>query len=437
MATPEIRKAHDLVVDIEHRITAGHLSPGQRLAPVRTVAAELGLAPNTVSAAYRTLGERGLLVGEGRRGTFVAHRPSINMPVDEQLPEGLIDLASGNPDPRLLPPLGPALAAVSTEHVLYGEPGIDADLDELLRADLASDGIEPDNLAVVAGALDGLERALTAQLRSGDRVAIEDPGYASVAQLVAAMGLRAEPVAVDSRGPIPGSAAKALDAGVAAMIVTPRAQNPTGAALDEERAGILRSLLDNHSDVLLLEDDHAGPIAGQPFLHLGSPRRRRWATVRSVAKSLGPDLRLASLVGDETTVSRVAGRQAVGTGWVSHLLQRVVAQLLSSDEVRAQLDRAGQAYTERRQAVVEVLGANGLDVHGRSGLNVWLGVSDEAHVVAGMERRGLAIRSGARYRQASDPGVRISIARADPETLASAASALVEVVAARPVSRAV
>lgn len=437
MAATKIRKAHDLVVDIERRITAGNLTPGQRLDPVRAVAVELGLAPNTVSAAYRTLGQRGFLVGEGRRGTFVAHRPPLDMAADEQLPEGLIDLASGNPDPRLLPLLAPALAAVSTEHVLYGEPGIDAVLDELLRADLASDGIVPDHLAVVAGALDGLERALTAQLRSGDRVAIEDPGYASVAQLVAAMGLRAEPVAVDSKGPVPGSVAKALDAGVAAIIVTPRAQNPTGAALDTERAAILCSLLDDHPDVLLLEDDHAGPIAGQPFRHLGSPRRRRWATVRSVAKSLGPDLRLASLVGDETTVSRVTGRQAVGTGWVSHLLQRVVAELLSSDEVRAQLDRACEAYAERRRAVVDVLGANDLHVHGRSGLNVWLGVSDEAHVVAGMERRGLAIRSGARYRLASAPGVRISIARADPATLASAASALIEVVAARPVSRAV
>ena len=105
---------------IEAQIASGHLRPNDRLDPVRTVADELGLAPNTVAAAYRALGERGLVNGEGRRGTFVASRPPIAMPIDERIPDGLIDLSSGNPDPGLLPELGSALASISSRHITYG-----------------------------------------------------------------------------------------------------------------------------------------------------------------------------------------------------------------------------------------------------------------------------------------------------------------------------
>ncbi|HSJ50719.1 MAG TPA: GntR family transcriptional regulator [Actinomycetota bacterium] len=54
------------------RITSGRLAPGTRLPPVRELAAELGLAPNTVAKAYRELGAAGYLEARGRHGTFVA-----------------------------------------------------------------------------------------------------------------------------------------------------------------------------------------------------------------------------------------------------------------------------------------------------------------------------------------------------------------------------
>ncbi len=88
---------------------------------------------------------------------------------------------------------------------------------------------------------------------------------------------------------------------------------------------------------MLLEDDHLGPIAGTPRVTL-TAGRRRWAAARSLAKSLGPDLRLAVLAGDPHTINRVRGRQTVGPGWVSHLLQRTAAELLADNDVDRQLD---------------------------------------------------------------------------------------------------
>ena len=59
---------------IAERIRRGSLAPGTRLPTVRVLAGDLELAPNTVAKAYRALEDKGLIVGRGRRGTFVTDR---------------------------------------------------------------------------------------------------------------------------------------------------------------------------------------------------------------------------------------------------------------------------------------------------------------------------------------------------------------------------
>jgi DNA-binding transcriptional regulator YhcF (GntR family) len=50
----------------------GELAAGQKLPTVRQLAADLGLATNTVARAYRELETDGVIATQGRRGTFVA-----------------------------------------------------------------------------------------------------------------------------------------------------------------------------------------------------------------------------------------------------------------------------------------------------------------------------------------------------------------------------
>lgn len=74
-----------LAAAIAGRIHRGSLGPGERLPTVRALAAELGLAPNTVAKAYRKLEADGMIEGRGRNGTFVAERLAGRAPDRERL----------------------------------------------------------------------------------------------------------------------------------------------------------------------------------------------------------------------------------------------------------------------------------------------------------------------------------------------------------------
>ena len=63
-----------LINGVQRQIERGAILPGDRLPPVRALADELGLAPNTVARAYRWLENAGWIEGRGRAGTFVADR---------------------------------------------------------------------------------------------------------------------------------------------------------------------------------------------------------------------------------------------------------------------------------------------------------------------------------------------------------------------------
>jgi DNA-binding transcriptional MocR family regulator len=406
------RRATEIAADVERAVGAGELAPGAALPPLRELAAELGVNPNTVAAAYRLLRDRGVIDTAGRRGSRVRSRPALT-PRDElrfAVPEGVRDLSEGNPDPALLPPLDDAVARAAREHaaspVLYGGPAHDPGLLALAAASFAADGVPEAPLGVVSGSLDAVERIFLAHLRPGDTVAVEDPGWSSLLDLLPALGLRTAPVPVDDDGPLPAEVARALAEGARALVVTSRAQNPTGAAVGAGRAAALRELLAGHPDVLLVEDDHGHGIVDLPYQPL-TGRARHWAVVRSVAKSLGPDLRVAVLTGDAETVDRVRGRQRLGAGWVSHLLQRTTAALWAE----ADPARTAAAYRARREALLTALAGHGVPASGRSGLNVWIPVRDETAAVAGLLQHGWAVAPGARFRIDAAPGVRVTVSR--------------------------
>jgi DNA-binding transcriptional MocR family regulator len=397
--------AAEIVASVRSLVARGGLGDGAVLPPVRLLAEQLGVNRNTVAAAYRQLAERGVVEGRGRAGTVVAS-PERLRGEGAASPVPAADLAGGNPDPNLLPDLRAAFSAAAYDPPLYGAPAVLPALRDRGEELFSGDIDRPCGLSVTHGALDAIERLLGSALVRGDAVAVEDPGYLASTGIVPAMGFRPVGVRIDQRGMDPIALETALRHGVRAVVCTPRAQNPTGASTDGERAAALRRVLAAFPDVFVIEDDHLSLVATSAYERVRSPRTARWALVRSMAKILGPDLRVALVASDPKTADRLRRRLVAGVNWVSHLLQATAAALLADPATSRRLAKARAAYARRSARLEAELRRHGITSAGPSdGLNVWLPLAGtEAPVVDELARRGWQVRPGSAY--AVDPAHR-------------------------------
>jgi len=377
----------------------GMLRPGDALPPVRELAGLLGVNRNTAVAAYRQLAQAGLVISKGRGGTLIAgaaHVAQEGIAADTVLQ----DIGSGNPDPQLIPDPTAALAGIVGRPVLYGEPVIDPGLEQWARewmlADLPRDDLR---ITVTSGAVDAVERLLAQALMRDDAVALEDPCFLASIHTVRLGGYRAVPVPVDAEGMTVEGLKAALDAGVRAIISTPRAQNPTGVSLSPARAEALRAVLRPHPYVLIVEDDHFSMLSAHPYASLIGPEHRRYALLRSVSKFLGPDMCLALAATDPTTAERLAMRLNPGTTWVSHLLQRLAHAQLADAGVRARIAEAAAHYAARNGAFVSALAERGIETASSDGLSLWVRLAVPARTAAErLMRRGWLVRTGDEFR---------------------------------------
>ncbi|WP_438855604.1 aminotransferase class I/II-fold pyridoxal phosphate-dependent enzyme [Agromyces sp. M3QZ16-3] len=401
------RSAADIAASVRALIERGALQPGDPLPPVRGLADELGINRNTAVAAYRQLTTAGVVVTRGRGGTRVADRSPVAQ-------EGfaadsvLRDVATGNPDPERIPDHSRALAGMAGRPVLYGEPVIDPLLErwahQWVEADLAPADIR---LTITSGAADAVERLLAQALVRDDAVALEDPCFLTSIHTVRVGGYRPVPVPVDDEGMTVAGLRSALEQGVRAVVCTPRAQNPTGASLSEQRAADLRDVLRQHPYVLVIEDDHFSMLSRSPYRSLIGPDHRRWALVRSVSKFLGPDLCLAITASDAETADRLAMRLTPGTTWVSHLLQRLALALVTDPDVAVGIDAARAHYAERNDAFAARLTELGLTTTAGDGLNLWVPLPVPARDVSEqLMRRGWLVRPGDEFALADAPAAR-------------------------------
>ncbi|WP_306188366.1 aminotransferase class I/II-fold pyridoxal phosphate-dependent enzyme [Streptomyces sp. MK5] len=413
--------AKGIAASVERGVAEGALAPGTALPPVRRLADDLGVSPGTVATAYKELRGRGIVVTRGRGGTVVAPAPAVASRRPPKVPPGLRDLAGGHPDPAFLPGLVPPSRLAPGARSHRSTPRL-ARLEEVVRDWLRPDGVPAEHVTFAHGALDLVGRLLSVELRPGDAVAMEDPGYHHLLDLVTALGLRSVPVAVDDEGMRPDALRRALRAGARAVVCSPRGQNPYGGRFSPERREALVDVLREAPDVLVVENDHASAVTDAPLRTLTADGPARWVHVRTVSKFLGADLRWAAAACDATTLARHDGRLLLTSGWVSHLLQETVHGLMTDEGTRALVSRARAAYTARRDALLGELAFRGIPAHGASGMNVWVPVADESAVVNGLRSYGWWVAAGARFRLSSGPGVRISVAELEPADAARLAS---------------
>jgi DNA-binding transcriptional MocR family regulator len=277
--------------------------------------------------------------------------------------------------------------------------------------ELRAEDIDADDVAIVGGAIDGIGRVLQAHLGPGDRVAVEDPTFPPLFDLLGALGLVPEPVGSDRDGPLPGTLETVLGRGAEAVVLTSRAQNPTGASVSPERSRELRRVLQRHADVLVIEDDTGGLATEDQLASVIDTSRPRWAFVRSFSMVFGPDLRTAIIAADEVTLARVEGRQWVSGGWVSHILQRLAWRLLTDGATMNRVRKARSTYGIRRQGLVDALAECGIEVSSRSGFNVWVPVAQESATISSLQAAGWGVAAGEPFRLESPAGIRVTASR--------------------------
>lgn len=390
----------------------GRLLPGQALPPVRDLAVTLNVNRNTVASAYKRLVTAGIAVTQGRLGTIIRGSEG---PGEQEgaLPDSpLTDLASGNPNPAWLPDMAAALSRRPFRPRLYGERPVDPELEAHGRQWLAGDCPEHFEIDLTHGAVDAIERLLSAYLVAGDRVAVEDPCFLSSINTLRIAGLQAVGIAVDAEGMRTEALEAALDQGAQAVIVTPRAHNPTGCGLSRTRALDLRAVLERYPHVLVVADDHFALLSEAAYYSVIPATAQRWALVRSVSKVLGPDMRLAFVASDSQTSQRLRMRLTSGTNWVSHLLQDAVSACLSSPQMAEQAARARQDYVRRREGLAAALAAQGFSAAvPADGLNLWLPLQQNSQRIASdLARYGWLVRAGEAFSvRTPTQGLRITV----------------------------
>ena len=406
VAVIDDRSPQGIAAAISRLVSSHDLETGTRLPTVRDLAAALGTSATTVSGAWQALAALGVIESRGRLGTFVLAQPAGTQRYSRMSGERpatfRLDLATGTPDPALLPDLGPALRRIGRRaHVSnYHDEHVLPALEQRLRA---SWPYEPDALVVVDGALDALDRLTTQLVRFGDRVLVENPTFPAFLDLLDIRGADAVAVATDQYGPLPESLEQGLERDPVAFFLQTRAQNPTGASLTPQRVRALAARL-RGTGVVIVEDDHSGEIGAAPDLSLGTYLPDQTVHVRSYSKSHGPDLRIAAVAGPAAIVGPVSRRRHLGPGWSSRLLQGLLVDLLddpSADEVVA---RARDVYETRRRDLRAALAARGVTSSPGSGVNLWVEVADEHAALITLAAAGIRASPGSPFLAAPLPG---------------------------------
>jgi GntR family transcriptional regulator/MocR family aminotransferase len=436
---PALRRGVSRVLfeQIRDAVVSGRVAQGDRLPPSREIAGQLGISRHTVTTVYGRLVAEGYLEGRAGGGTFVAttapaagsataqrrrrdgRPPSPLRPAGvvthnarsaEPPPPGGFDLRIGLPDPALFPLRRWKQSVGSTLHTPpAGDPdpaGIPALRRSLARWVGRSRGVETtgEQVMVVTGAQQAVDLIARVVLRPGDQVAIEEPGYHPVRNLLTALGMRVVPVPVDHDGLV----VEAIPPRVRAVYTTPSHQSPTGAALALSRRRALLAFADRH-DAVVIEDDYDSehrhsdrPL--EPLHRLDEHGRVIY--VGTFSKTLSGALRLAFVVWPEPLVEAAVSWRDLMDGRPTAGVQQALHRFITDGFLEQHLRRVRKIYRERHGIVagwVEECAARGLLVAGpanHAGLHVAASLPGgvvEATVRDLARRRGVALTEYAPY----------------------------------------
>jgi GntR family transcriptional regulator/MocR family aminotransferase len=408
----------DLEAVLRDAIRSGRLVVGAPLPSSRALAAELGLARNTVADAYGQLVAEGWLVSLQGSGTRVASQhqpPAFSAPRRPSVARPQYDLTSGSPDLAGFPRAAwisagrRALTAAPNELLGYPDPRGLLSLRESLTEYLARvRGVRTtaDRIVICSGFMQALNLlSVTLRRLGGSTLAIESYGLEHHRAIVRAGGLRLSPLAVDASG---ARTDQLTDAD--AVLLTPAHQFPLGVALSAARRSAVLEW-SRTSGGLVIEDDYDGEFRydRKPIGALQGIAPDAVAYVGTASKSLAPGLGLAWLVVPPLLLDAVVQTKAESDGYTGVFEQLTLDEFIRSGAYDRHVRRSRLRYRKRRDQLLAALTRPGVDISGiAAGLHAVvelaaLTASDEPALTTRAARAGLKLTALSEFRYAADP----------------------------------
>ncbi|MCK7625230.1 PLP-dependent aminotransferase family protein [Streptomyces sp. RS10V-4] len=410
-------KRDRLMRALREAISSGRLTPGTRLPPYRSLARDLGIAPNTAGAAYGELVAEGWLTARQGSGTRVARRgtplprqrthrttPPPRRPVHDLLPTS--PDAAAFPRTAWLAATRRALATAPNDAFGVGDPRGRTELRTQLAEYLArARGVRtaPHRIIIVTGVAQAL--SLLATVLPGP-IAVESYGLDFHRSLLAAGGRALVPLRVDAHG---ADVAALPGTGAGAVLLTPAHQFPTGGPLHAERRAAVIDWA-RTTGGLVLEDDYDGEFRydREPVGALQGLDPDRVVYLGSLSKSLSPALRLGWMAVPDHLADALGAAKGTRELWVGAIDQLTFADFLATGSYDRHLRRTRRIYRRRRDQLVATLAAHAphVTVSGiAAGLHAVLDLppGTEPQTLRAAARLGLAVNGLSPYRHPGSP----------------------------------
>jgi GntR family transcriptional regulator/MocR family aminotransferase len=413
MVRPGARGVRELLISaLRDAVRSGQLAVDTVLPPARTLAADLGVARNTVAEAYAELVAEGWLASRQGSGTWVLNAGRPAAPVR---PRGTAavprhNLLPGAPDVSAFPrnqwlaSARRALTGAPNAALTHGDPRGHLELREALTEYLGrARGVRtsPDSIVICSGTRHGVE--LLARVFSGTRpIAVEADGLFVFREAIVAAGGKTTPIGVDELG------AKVSDLDrldTPAALITAAHQFPHGVFLAPSRRSAVLTWA-RRTRGYVIEDDYDGEFRydRQPVGALQGLDPNRVAYLGSVSKTLSPVLRLGWMALPDELVDHVIAAGGGQQFYVNAIDQLTMADFITSGQYDRHIRRMRASYRRRRELLVDALRDFEVGIAGLpAGLHLLLTLPDgtEHHVLRRAAEAGVALAGLSWFRHPS------------------------------------
>jgi len=371
-------------------ILNGTLTAGERLPSTRDLAEQLGISRTVVLLAYEHLLAEGFVTGRCGSGTYVAEGlragvqtkekkqakvrlsrfgqaaadvvGEVDSPGRRASPKMRYDFAYGRSDIATFPfamwrrILMRHARMAPVREFDYGPASGSMELREAICAHLRrSRGVvcEPAEVIVVNGSQQALDLIARVLVERGDRVAIEDPHYDGMREVLRAAGAQLVPVAVDRDGIDPAK----LPENAGLVFVTPSHQFPTGAILPLARRLALLAWA-RRKNAVIVENDHDGEFhyEGRPVESMqGLDSEGRIVYIGTFSRTIFPALRIGYLIAPKSLAPAFRATKWLNDLHSASLEQQTLAEFIRCGMYERYLRRLRRKNSGRREALLEAI----------------------------------------------------------------------------------